>query len=99
MWRIFKQSNKPVIMEFTKKECYKKIEFYSKEITDKKPNVDTLLSIFRVYYDALKLISRALYHVSENPWHPENDYRDDIFESLTEIFDKLEEIRVKATTI
>jgi len=83
-------------MEFTKKECYKKIEFYSKEITNKKPTFDT---VFRIYYDSLQLINRALYHISENPWHPENDYRDDIFESLKEIFEKLEEIRVKATTI
>lgn len=79
--------------KLSKKEVYKKLEFYSKGITNKKPNLDT---VFRIYYDSLKLISEILYHVSENPWHPENDYSEDIFECINERLEKLEELKIKS---
>jgi len=81
--------------QLSKKEVYKKLEFYSKEITHKKPTWDT---VFRIYYDSLKVVSEILYHVSENPWHPENDYSQDIFECINERLEKLEELRIKSAT-
>ena len=80
-------------MTMTKKEIYSKVEYYSREITNKKPSFDT---VFRVYYDSLKVISKILYHVSENPWHPENDYKEEIFEALDECFSDLEMLRLKS---
>ena len=79
--------------KISKKEAYKKVRFYSTEITKTKPNWDT---VFRIYYDSLKLISEILYHIDENPWHPENDYAYDIFISIDERFEKLEELRLKS---
>lgn len=80
-------------MKTTKKEIYLKVEYYSREITDIKPSFHT---IFRIYYDSLKLISKVLYHVSENPWHPNNDHSYDIFQSINECFEQLEIIRLKS---
>lgn len=77
----------------TKKKILKKIEFYTKEITKKKPWFDT---VFRIYYDSLVIINKILYHVHENPWHPDNDYREDIFMSIKDLFEELEEIRIKS---
>ena len=79
-------------MEISKKDCYKKIEYYSREITKKRPYFDT---VFRNYYDSLVLISKILYHIEENPWHPDNDYAGEIFESIDECFSELEKIRLK----
>lgn len=81
------------IKKISKKEAYKKIEYYSKEITAKKPSFDT---VFRIYYDSLKIISQILYNISENPWHPENDYAFDIFEAIDENFKKLEELKKRS---
>lgn len=74
-------------MALTKKDAYKKIYFYTSEITKKKPTFDT---VFRVYYDSLCLIKKAMYHIEENPWHPNNDHSDEIFESLNECFNDLD---------
>jgi len=80
-------------MKISKKQAYKKVEFYAREITKKRPTFDT---VFRNYYDSLQKISRILYHIEENPWHPENDYSEEIFETINELFDELETIKVKA---
>lgn len=81
------------VKKISKKEAYKKVRFYSTEITKTKPTWDT---VFRIYYDSLKIISEILYHIDENPWHPENDYAYDIFMSIDERFEKLEELRLKS---
>lgn len=77
-----------------KKALYKKIEYYAREITKKRPTFDTE---FRIYYDSLRIISDLLYNIRENPWHPENDYAYDIFETIDENLIELEKIRLKAT--
>lgn len=79
--------------KISRKEAYQKIEFYAREITLKKPSWET---VFRIYYDALRIISEILHNIAENPWHPENDYSSDIFQSMLEKFDKLEELRLMA---
>jgi len=89
---IYMAENKNI----TKKEVYQKLRFYSTEITKVKPSFDT---VFRIYYDSLKLISEIMYHVDENPWHPDNDYSSEIFLSISERFDKLEELRIKSIPI
>jgi hypothetical protein len=81
------------VKKISKAEAYKKVRFYSAEITKIKPSWDT---VFRIYYDSLKLISEILYHIDENPWHPENDYAYDIFMSIDEKLEKLEELRLKS---
>lgn len=81
------------IKKISKAEAYKKIEFYSREITKKKPTWDT---VFRIYYDSLKIISEILYNIQENPWHPENYYSGDIFLNMNEKFEELEQLRLKA---
>ena len=54
--------------KISKKEAYKKVQFYAKEITKQKPSFDT---VFRIYYDSLQLIEKILYSIEENPWHPD----------------------------
>ena len=81
------------VKKITKKEAYEKVRYYSTEITKIKPTWDT---VFRIYYDSLKLISEILYHINENPWHPENDYAYDIFLSIDEKFEELEKLRLKS---
>ena len=90
LWCVFIMSE---VKKISKKEAYKKVRFYSTEITKIKPNWDT---VFRIYYDSLKLVSEILYHIEENPWHPENDYAYDIFLSIDEKLEKLEELRLKS---
>ena len=80
-------------MKISKKGAYKKVEFYAREITKKQPYFNT---VFRIYYDSLQKISKILHHIEENPWHPENDYAEEIFESMQELFDELEELNKKA---
>ena len=79
--------------KISKKALYEKIEYYAKEITSKRPTFDT---VFRQYYDSMKIISDILYHIRENPWHPENDYAFEIFETIDEKLQELEKIRLQA---
>lgn len=81
------------VKKISKSEAYKKIRFYSEEITKVRPTWDT---VFRIYYDSLSIISKILYHIEENPWHPQNDHSLDIFCSISELFEKLEELRLKS---
>jgi hypothetical protein len=78
-------------MKISKKDCYRKLEYYSKEITKRKPSFDT---VFRIYYDSLFLVSKILYNIEENPWHPENDYSEEIFETINEYFEELEKLKL-----
>lgn len=79
--------------KISKKKAYQKIEYYSREITRRKPTWDTT---FRIYYDSLKIIGEIMYNISENPWHPDNDYSHDIFLNMNEKFEELEKLRLKS---
>jgi len=83
------------VKKISKKALYKKLQFLSKEITNKRPNHQT---VFRQYYDSLKLISEILSLINENPWHPENDNAFAIFWDISENLEELENIRLRATT-
>jgi hypothetical protein len=82
------------VKKISKKALYKKIQFFAKEITDKRPSFET---VFRQYYDSLKLISEILSLMNENPWHPENDNAFSIFWDINENLAELEKIRLQAT--
>ena len=82
------------VKKISKKALYKKIQFFTKEITNKRPSFDT---VFRQYYDSLKLINEILSLMDENPWHPENDNAFDIFWDISEKLEELEKIRLQST--
>lgn len=78
------------------KQREKKILGRLKDLINKintKLTMETLQS--RKYHECLTSASIIMTFVMENPWHPENDYGEQIFQEIEEEFEKLEKLKLQ----
>ena len=77
-------------MKRDEKIIMQKLESYSRFFGNHKPNIDT---VFRTYKEAIKQIGIIIDRINENPFHPENDYKEQILDDIETAFKELERLK------
>lgn len=73
------------------KVIMKRLEEYSRFFRFHKPDAGT---VFRTYQLAMAQMSIIIERINENPYHPENDHKEEILNDIEEAFVELERLKM-----